>query len=497
MRRVDKINTGQYTLPVLLCCNGLPGGKVLKSINFSIFLGFVFSVSLASAQETPPAPTPSFDGVRASDVTPVKSVGSHFVAAFESNYVSAEAFLRIMQIKTPAELAALLPRVFREEQGALFRTMGQIASFDLTPAEYAVRHAISYYIPKSYKADGTAPVLFVLHGGGGSTSRYESAKSISQAYLRDFTQWSESTGTILLAPSSSVGWSYVTRILVRNVLDLAKRQLAFDTNRVYFWGHSMGGMGLVRESHWLINEGATFMPNAAGMQNGAEGNKDNYQIDPIFLTYFDTRMIHNNGSGDHFRAFLTRTEAVKARLQALEPIWLDRSGYEYVVENRGHNYDLSSITKSLTDDVLTQARNLYQPTIYPLLGRVDTKSHRLGPDVNAFVTNRYLWIEAPNLAEELGRREFEQGSLENFVSLRAQVKNNVYSIAFEDLRLKTIRVLVSSKMVDLSKPIEVRVNNVRRFRGKIKPSAARMLEIARARNDRNAIFESYIDLKLE
>lgn len=456
----------------------------------------VFLTFLAGLASGVSAAERGFDGTVAASPNVTNPAPPALVRQFFNAQVPSEELARQLKIKTAADVRAILPRMFNATSPSHFSVVGALASFDLTPSDYPVRHAINYYVPKSYKPDGTAPVLFVLHGGGASTATYEAAKSMSMNYLHSFIGMAEQEGMILIGPSSSAGWSYVTRILMRRVRTMLLRDLAVDPNRIFFWGHSMGGMGLVRESHWLTGLAAATMPNAAGMQDGAEGHPDNFQIDPFFRTYFDLKVVHANGDQDHFGAFLRRSLKVQKRLKELESVLGQRSGYEYILEEgRDHNPDMATVEGLIRGTMLKLSRNLYQASIFPLLGRLDTKNHRLGPDVDGFTVGDYLWIEAPHLRDELGRQEFEQGSLENYVSMFATVANNTYDITSSDKRLKTVRVLVSRELVDLSKPVMIRLNGQVRFDGLVIPDPVQMLDLARKRGDRAFLFEKAIELK--
>jgi pimeloyl-ACP methyl ester carboxylesterase len=412
---------------------------------------------------------------------------AELAAAFYNPAVSDAKFLELTGTRNPDRLKTMIAQILPSHASAIFAQRATVASFDHTPAEYGVVHAVNYYIPSSFKADAPAPLLVILHGGGSSTDTYEDARDTSRIYMNSFIGFAERNGVILLGPSSRLGWSYIGRILVRQCVDLAKRELAIDPNRIYVWGHSMGAMGITREGHWLVDVAAALMPNAGGMQ-------DEFRIDPFLRTYFDTRMVHMQGLQDHFPEFVTRTRAVESRMKALETMVGERSGYAAIFEPRAHDFDLNTVVAMLEHDVLSTRRNIYQERIFPLVERLDARNNPLGPNVNAYVQNRYLWIEAPNLVSDLPRKEFDQGRGENFVAFEARVASNTYDITIDDRRVSMLRVLVSNRMVDLGRPVVVKVNGTELFRGIVSPDPLRIVTTARSHKDRAFLFENAIDV---
>jgi len=415
------------------------------------------------------------------------------LASFEKFFdksISNEAFLTQVGTRSTTQLADYLKTMKKNGPSKLFTKVAAIDSFDITPTVYGVRHAINYYIPKSYKADGSSPVLILLHGGGASTNTYESSKGVAQMYMGDWTQFSEKHGMVIVAPASSLGWAYNTRMLVSEVMNLVNSDLSINPDRIILWGHSMGAMGLTREAHWLSDKAAAVLADAGGMQ-------DEFRIDQYLLTYFNLNFIHSQGLNDQFSVFVTRTKEVQRMVKVLESELAMPSRYEANFQDRDHNPNMSWTFKKFEDQILKTSRDIYQKNIFPLMVKVDAKNNRLGPDVDSYLVNKYFWIEAPKLATDLPRKEFDQGKGENFIAFKAVTKGNTIDISVNDPNLTILRVLLSSQMVNLDNPVTIQVNGRPLFEGAVKADQKKMLEIARTRNDPKFLFDTYVDINLK
>lgn len=359
-----------------------------------------------------------------------------------------------------------------------FETVGKLDSFDLNPKTYELRHGISYYIPSSYESNNkkSYQVLILMHGGGMSTRSYESAKEVAEMYLKDFIDYSEDNETIIIAPSTSVGWSFITRVLMTEVIEILKDKLKVDSNKIILFGHSMGAMGITREAHWLADKTSAIFPTAGGMQ-------DHFREKEHYLnTYFNVPFLHINGEHDHFWEFKPNSIDVEKRIKALEQKYNNKSQYKLFFHDGGHNYRLKQVYEEL-DKLYGKSRNLYQARIYPLFGHLKRIDNRYGPDTE-FTFKRYFWL-AVNFKERL--EEFHLNG-------KAEILNNNIKINIETNRLKFLDIYLSSKMIDFQKLIKVIVNGKLVTEVKLKPSETIKAELIKKYNDKNFIFENKIRL---
>lgn len=129
--------------------------------------------------------------------------------------------------------------------------------------------------------------------------------------------------------------------------------------------------------------------------------------------------------------------------------------------------------------------------MFPVFGRTYSSgsAHLTSPDIDA-AHDSYYWLQARDLAQ---RNETYQ------VSGEATCKNNTYTISLDDpeKNVQTLRVLISSKMVDLKKPVRIVVDGKEVFKDLVKKNPKRTREIIDGRKDEQFIFETYVDVTLE
>lgn len=369
-------------------------------------------------------------------------------------------------------------------QTGRFAKVGTVEGLNYNPVSYKTKHYLYYYIPKSFKSDGTAPTMVLLHGGGSSTDTFESANEVALQYLEDFVPLSEKYGMPVVAPTSSIGWNYPTSLFMRDLVKDLNAEMKIDSNRIFLFGHSMGGMGITREAGYMTDLFSGFMPTAAGMAV-------NYQTDRTLRTYFNTRFTHINGTNDHFADFATRANEVKQKMVNFERLLGLKSGYTLTFHPGEHNYDLSYIENKLTTEILPNKRNLYQTRIFPVFGRlfVQGRTEATSPDVN-YKYDSYFWLQAKKLVD--AGKTFRMGA-------EAKCVDNKYEITLteEAENVLTLRILVSSKMVDLSKPIVITVNGKVLHNQLVKKDEAKSREIVLSKNDPQFLFDTYVDVNLK
>jgi polyhydroxybutyrate depolymerase len=103
------------------------------------------------------------------------------------------------------------------------------------------------HVPQNYNADNPAPLMFAIHGIGGDAE--------STQHFTGFDELSEEQGYIVVYPNSYDGFwgdgcncQYVELIGIDDVkfidylVDKMKNEYNIDTNRIYAWGWSQGGI---------------------------------------------------------------------------------------------------------------------------------------------------------------------------------------------------------------------------------------------------------------
>lgn len=366
----------------------------------------------------------------------------------------------------------------------LFNQFGVEADFKWAPQEYNVtgfKYDILYYIPKKQRK--YEKVLIFMHGGGQSTMTRSGSYRVAKSYLTDLKKLANKLNFVLVAPSGSgLNWGGHTRGMIRDLAKLIRQELNVNSNKMGLAGHSMGGMGITRNSLWFADQFAFIMPMAAGM------DQRHTDKDKFLYTNFNTPYHHLQGLNDHFQVFVERCKYQEKRMSEIERREGKKSKFVMEYYNGSHNYDRLLVEKRL-NEYFGMDRNLYQKELHGIVyGRwlIHEYNNIKYPLYN---TSDYFWLSV----------DFKKATENaNIVEFTATMKNNRVEInADGDMgSLKSIKVYLSKKMIDFSKPVNVYVND--RFVATKKPmaSAVNTVRYIKEKQDKNFIFDDMIRIDL-
>jgi predicted esterase len=374
----------------------------------------------------------------------------------------------------------ILSQMMAKTHSLKFTIKGSVSSFKYQATSYTGEHEIIYYIPENLDLKKPQKLMILLHGGGASTATYASAADIAKGYVESNKTLADELGFIIIAPSSQYGWGYIVRVLVNETLLLAKTELNINSNHVFLYGHSMGGMGITRDGHYLADKMSFIMPSSAGMP-------ESYQTREHLLTYFNTPFIHVNGKKDHYADFVIRANQVKTKVSLLENELKTPSKYQLHFHPGGHNPD-KILKKKLIESALKNPRNLYQKQIYPIFQDLMTLDNqwKVPPVTHKLIDNGF-WIDVLN-------RETQNDRPTTYYS---QAKINGQTISIDiDQGISKIRIYLSKKLVDFSKEVSIQINGKIHKNYQPNINTLKTIETARIKSDPLFIFEDYLDLEI-
>jgi hypothetical protein len=370
----------------------------------------------------------------------------------------------------------------------VFKTRGSIASFVYEPKTYRERHKIFYYVPETFnfvRYPAGIPALVFLHGGGLSTSTHEGAERVASSYFRDLLPIIKDLEMIAIFPSSSVGWGNNTRMLLRELNPIVRSELPVDPDRMVLSGHSMGGMGITRQAHHLIDQFSSFLPMAAGMQRWARKPRN-------LATYFDTTFVHINGENDHFRSFKRRSLRVEEKISKLESAFGIKSGYELFFHDGGHNYD-KNLFKNQLQKLTQKKRNLYDKEIFPIADRFVDYQFRDQPKYKDFLSGTYKWLE-------VSKWHKTSNDPHEAIDYRARIEDNLIVLRMDKNAKKTIKELkiyLSDRMIDYSKQVFLMLNGRLIYGGYPKRDYELMYKLAQEKKDHRFLFTSILRFNIK
>lgn len=333
-----------------------------------------------------------------------------------------------------------------KENARNFTTVGSMDYFIWAPEHNPSRfkYEVFYYIPESLKTMEGARALIFLHGGGGSTRNRVGSLNVASDYMvNDLQKWANALKMVVIAPSAAgLNWGGHTFTMLRELIRVARMEMAIDPNNIGLAGHSMGGMGITRNYLWLADEFAYFVPMAAG-------------LDPVFLTeqhlnkVFNVPYVHLQGKQDHFTEFITRCDQQANFVTELASTTQRTSLFELIYYEGRHNLDYW-LSQQTFERLQQKPRNIYQPILY---GSLFSTAEELTENNITFKqksVDRYFWVkikEADNSAPE--RLDFQASILNNVIELNLVQKPE---------KIKSLELLLSQKLLDFSLPVIIKVN---------------------------------------
>lgn len=368
----------------------------------------------------------------------------------------------------------------------VFTKKGIVDQFQWTPEYYTTgfKYDVFYYIPKELKQTINANSLIFLHGGGQSTMTREGSSRVAKMYIEDLKSIADELGFIIVAPSGSgLNWGGHMRGMLRNLAKLMRLKLGVNSQKMGLAGHSMGGMGITRTAHWLVDTFSFFMPMAAGMD-------PKHAQEKYLATYFDTTYYHLQGLNDHFKIFIERCKNQTAEVEKLEALYGHKSGFKVEYYNGSHNYQKPLVTKRLREMFATKTRNLYQKKLHGIFYWTDRVLEYNNIKFNYKSNPSYFWVNVKKFEKIIDTVAYS-------TSFKANIENNEIRINFTDKpRIEELRIFLNNKMIAFGKAVRIYVNDVLKFDGLVSSKRSQMTKIRAQKADQNFNYSTYVDLKL-
>ncbi len=362
----------------------------------------------------------------------------------------------------------------------IFKQYGKLAKIKYQPVTSPLnfKYDLVYYIPQKLKGKKDLKALVFLHGGGASTSDRSGSLRVIDMYAADLKAMADSLGFVLVMPSGSgLNWGSHMFNYLRDLNQSLRNDLPLDANKIGLTGHSMGGMGITRAGHWLTDDYAFFMPVAAGMD-------ERHQVEKNLLPYFNMKYYHLQGLNDHFDVFISRCKKQKVEIEKLERKLGKKSGFVLDLYNGSHNYPRAHYQNVLGKLFKENSRDLYQTELSGMFyfrDEIYTDQWSNGNDFYLAPRDRYFWLKATEFSKD-----------KTVVEMKAKIVSNTIKITIAP-GVKSLRVYLSSKNLDLTKEIEIVANGAVKFKG-MAPSGQDMS--AEIKRDAGYIFNGYIDITL-
>jgi len=415
----------------------------------------------------------------------------------------------------PDTVDALVTRYFDaetdDERATLLKTLQQRRDITIAQVEDAVRRGVFYkpqdpgtftrkihlefdrsqtdctfFVPPGYDARKPYPALVIMHGTGGT----------GEAFLGRWLPWVANRNMIVIAPTAVTGvdkttgkpfgrgHGYGTHEIERSVpisaINAARRLYHIDSDRIYITGVSMGGHAtwdsiLTRTDYFAGGVPEAGVPLVEGFQLAKY----------LFLpNLFQVRMWVMQGTPDKDQPQINAEATERLRKMGYEAEYRQYEG-------KGHGSYPEDSNQAL-DFVLAAKRNNYSRKIVKVVhhlahGRAYwvriEKIHGAEWDPEKRVEVK---IEGPLSKSDLLERA-ESKVQQQLALVEAEVlPDNVINV--KTRKIDRLTVFLHDKLIDMDKPITIRVNGRIRLRKSVARDMGFMLEEVRRQYDTGRIF---------
>jgi predicted esterase len=315
------------------------------------------------------------------------------------------------------------------------------------------------YVKVQGDAKAKLPLFIALHGGGKGVGHWNEAartwvKRISQR-LKNFIFFAP---TVLQKNYAEWAGNPTEEAYVKEVIKAIKRSFNVDTNRVYMAGYSMGAYGT-----WHI--GGHQADIFAGLCSGAGGMlilRGEPWGDGIIANLMHTPIISLHGSTDR-PAPVWSDQKANEIMNGLAKKHKGCYKHKYIEYPGGHQAAGQGLNTAL-DWIFKFKRNPYPKKV-------------IWEPKRKF--NRYFyWLKVNE--PKIGQR------------IEAEIKGNTIKLTTENLD-SGFSVFLNDKLLDLKKPVIVKINGETKFNGVVSPSVSAIVESAAEKIDSEMWFCARID----
>jgi len=306
------------------------------------------------------------------------------------------------------------------------------------------------------------PVFMALHGGGENSGDWSSGTGEFLTPVRDV--WKKG---ILICPSvlqqryAEWGRNPMEEEYVKEILKAAKRSWDIDTDRVYLGGHSMGGYGTWHIGGHQADVFAGLVSAAGGILTGQSlgeawgwGVIGNLRHTPITF-------VHGTKDGP---APVWSDQAANRLLDDLEKRNLGNYVHRYVeITNGDHEAPMGKV-----GDAVKWALNYSR----------DPNPKTLSWEPSRSFVKHFHWLRVEKPAM--------------FQRLEARIEGNTIEMTMTRIRTG-FSLLLNDNLIDLTKPVSVRINGEDAFHGLVQPSVTAIIESIDDKLDKKQVYTARID----
>lgn len=317
-------------------------------------------------------------------------------------------------------------------------------------------------VPKGQPPGKELPIFLALHGGGENDGHWGSGTGMFVAPAK--ASWKQGVfirPSVLHKKYAEWGKNPVEEEYVRELLKAAKRTWDIDTNRVYIGGHSMGGYGT-----WHI--GGHQADVFAGMVSAAGGILTGRSLGESWGWGVIGNLRH------------TRIAFLHGTKDGPSPVWSDQEANRILneLEKQHPGQYVHRYLETVGGGHMPPGGQLNEQVKWILQHERNPSPKELTWEPTRTFLKQFYWLRVEKPAM--------------FQRIEASIKGNTIELTTTRLNAG-FSVMLNDHLVDLSKPVTVRVNGEEAFHGSLQPSVTAILESIADKLDDKLVYTTRID----
>lgn len=434
-------------------------------------------------------------------VSKAKDIESTFLKKLEGNQIEFEASgfksIAFSKIKTGKEIYQMI-KSFNN-----FKTKKEL--------NYSIKFKVndslntSYFVclPKNYNAKKRYSLLFFLHGAVQFNSFADfQNKNVMDGWNRYYTKYAALNNVIMVYPQGSKKYNWMAPddgfFMIPAMLKEIKQSINIDDDKVFITGHSNGATGsfnylMKQQSPFAgfygfntqpkVRNGGTFIRNIANRSYFNVSTDEDYYYPPNANDSLNVMMTnlkadyqdHRYNGWPHWFPQFDESEPVYPM------IFRDIAGRNRNPFRKDIYWECDNLNYGATDWVkITSLDTLAKPASWQT--QLNFNIHKLlSYDKDENLITKDTLLKAFNFPRKSG-------------AVKGHFNNNEFHMEISNV--KSFRLLISPEMVDVSRPVIVFVNGVKKLEQKVIYNREFIINNFKETLDRKAIWIDKIDVTL-
>ncbi|WP_316803247.1 hypothetical protein [Pedobacter nototheniae] len=365
----------------------------------------------------------------------------------------------------------------------------------------------SYFIdlPENYNPKKKYPILFFLHGAvqNNRLTDYQMASSVLEDWNRYYTKYAAINEVIMVYPKASKKYNWMGPddgfFMIPAMLKEIKQSINVDDDRVFITGHSNGATG---SFSYLMKQQSPF----AGFYGF--NTQPKVRTGGTFIRNILNRSYFNVSTDEDYYYPPDANDSLNVIMKKMGADYQDHryNGWPHWFPQFDESEPAYPI---LFKDLVAKKRNPFQKNLYWACddlkyGKADwieiTQMDTLRKPADWHKNINFDILKLVNYDQKRDTVITTDTLIKAFnfprksAAVKAKFDNNQFHL--QTSAVKQLKIFISPEMVDMSKPVSVYVNGVKKMEKKVSYNKTFMLENFNQTFDRKAVWVDYVTLEI-